>query len=340
MATERNYASTGTAALRPGATAETGLPLGLFTPSRGAGQQEQFIDWLNRNYELDPQATTNYLNSTGMINSVEIKDGRIVNPPPTFWDEWGTPILIAGGALGAGLAGAALAGGGAAAAGAGAGTAAATAPAVAGGTTAGLAGAAGGTSGLASWLTGPVGSNLIGAGTGLAGTYMQGRANTDAARIQAEAADKALQFEREERDYGRQVAQPFINTGTGANSRLEGFLGSPFGMPTGAQVAPGAPGEASAPGLMDGTGGGFYADPSYGFRFNEGQRATQSAAAAQGSILSGGTLKALQDRGQQAASQEYQNYFQRALAGRQQNVSENESAVERALRAAGLSRAS
>lgn len=53
-------------------------------------------------------------------------------------------------------------------------------------------------------------------------------------------------------------------------------------------------------------------DPSYQFRLAEGQKALERSAAARGTLLGGGTLKALTNYGQNAASQEYQAAFNRA----------------------------
>lgn len=55
-------------------------------------------------------------------------------------------------------------------------------------------------------------------------------------------------------------------------------------------------------------------DPSYQFRFAQGQQATDRAMRARGGLASGGRLLALQQYGQQAASQEYQAEFQRDMA--------------------------
>lgn len=55
-------------------------------------------------------------------------------------------------------------------------------------------------------------------------------------------------------------------------------------------------------------------DPSYAFRFGEGNRAVNTSAAAQGNRLSGGTLKALTRYGQGMASTEYGNQFNRNLS--------------------------
>jgi hypothetical protein len=54
-------------------------------------------------------------------------------------------------------------------------------------------------------------------------------------------------------------------------------------------------------------------DPGYQFRVQQGTAALQNAAAAKGTLADSGTLKALQDYGQGAASQEYQNVWARDL---------------------------
>lgn len=60
----------------------------------------------------------------------------------------------------------------------------------------------------------------------------------------------------------------------------------------------------------------FQADPGYAFRMSEGMKALERSAAARGGLLSGGTLKATQRFGQDLASQEYQNAFNRYQAER------------------------
>ncbi|MEK9723022.1 MAG: hypothetical protein VW405_05995 [Rhodospirillaceae bacterium] len=54
-------------------------------------------------------------------------------------------------------------------------------------------------------------------------------------------------------------------------------------------------------------------DPSYQFRVDEGRKALERSASAQGVLRTSGTLKDILDYGQQAASQEYGNIFNRGL---------------------------
>ena len=57
-------------------------------------------------------------------------------------------------------------------------------------------------------------------------------------------------------------------------------------------------------------------DPGYQFRLSEGMKGLERSAAARGGLLSGGTLKGIQRYGQDMASQEYTNAFNRYQAER------------------------
>ena len=57
-------------------------------------------------------------------------------------------------------------------------------------------------------------------------------------------------------------------------------------------------------------------DPGYQFRLSEGMKGLERSAAARGGLLSGGTLKGIQRYGQDMASTEYQNAFNRYQAER------------------------
>jgi len=60
----------------------------------------------------------------------------------------------------------------------------------------------------------------------------------------------------------------------------------------------------------------FKADPGYAFRMSEGMKALDRTAAARGGLFSGAALKGAQRFGQDLASQEYQNAFNRYQAER------------------------
>lgn len=94
----------------------------------------------------------------------------------------------------------------------------------------------------------------------------------------------------------------------------------------------------------------FKADPGYDFRFNEGVRAMDASASARGGLLDGGYGRALTRYGQDMASQEYMNVYNRlaTLAGygqtaTQQGVSATMNAgniMAGAAGSAGVTRAS
>lgn len=62
----------------------------------------------------------------------------------------------------------------------------------------------------------------------------------------------------------------------------------------------------------------FVKDPGYDFRMKQGQMGVQSSAAARGGLNSGATMKALQRYGQDYASNEYNNAYNRFNADRDQ----------------------
>lgn len=63
----------------------------------------------------------------------------------------------------------------------------------------------------------------------------------------------------------------------------------------------------------------FQQDPGYAFRMSEGLKALDRTAAARGGLISGGALKAASRYGQDMASQEYQNAFNRYNQNRTYN---------------------
>ena len=128
-----------------------------------------------------------------------------------------------------------------------------------------------------------VGSSLIGAS-----------AAGSAADTQAAAADRAAQLQKEQYEQTRLDQEPWRKAGERALGKLEGAAEyTPFGQSQ------------------------FTADPGYGFRLSEGQKALDRQAAARGGLISGGALKAAQRYGQEMGSQEYTNAFNRYQTERQ-----------------------
>lgn len=133
----------------------------------------------------------------------------------------------------------------------------------------------------------------IGAGGAIIGGTIAASASNKAARTQAEAANQATQLTQEQLNQTRADYEPWRQAGIGALNKLIGASDyTPFGMDQ------------------------FQADPGYAFRLGEGQKAIERSAAARGMQLSGSTLKGLTNYAQGAASQEYQNAFNRYQAER------------------------
>jgi hypothetical protein len=139
-----------------------------------------------------------------------------------------------------------------------------------------------------------IGSAAIGAATSVYGASKSSSAAKKAAAAQLKATNATIKQQEAalERQIGLQ--EPF--RATGVNALADYATASqytPFGMSQ------------------------FEADPGYQFRMSEGMKALERSAAARGILQSGGTLKDITRFGQDMASHEYQNAFQRYLAERQ-----------------------
>jgi hypothetical protein len=132
----------------------------------------------------------------------------------------------------------------------------------------------------------------IGAGAGLIGAGMSASAARSAASRQAEAANRAMDQERAMYEQGREDLAPYRETGYTALKdieRIKPFLTAQFGPEQFGQ----------------------YLDPSMAFRQRLGTQATERLANVGGGAISGNTLRSLTDYGQNLASTEYGNAFNR-----------------------------
>lgn len=80
----------------------------------------------------------------------------------------------------------------------------------------------------------------------------------------------------------------------------------------------------------------FKADPSYGFRLSEGQKALDRQAAARSGLISGGALKAAQRFGQEMGSLEFGNAYNRALTSYGTDVARENQLYNRQAALAGI----
>jgi hypothetical protein len=160
---------------------------------------------------------------------------------------------------------------------------------------------------------------MSGVATAIAGTAVLGYVSSQqASRAQQSAASQAtdvaaqtaadqVALQREIFEKQTELQKPFREAGLAGQNRLMELLGI-----GGTKGAPGYGRYATAEFGAD----KFQADPGYAFRMSEGMKALERSAAARGGLLSGATLKGTQRFGQDLASQEYQNAFNRYQAER------------------------
>jgi hypothetical protein len=146
----------------------------------------------------------------------------------------------------------------------------------------------------------------IGAVASVGGGLIASSGAKKAATTQAQAAEQAQLSQ--ERAFERQVElqEPFRQAGLTAQEQIMQLLGI-----GGDKAAAGYGSMAKPFGTEQ-----FQQDPGYAFRQAEGMKALERSAAARGGLLSGGTLKGIQRFGQDLASQEYGNAFNRYQAER------------------------
>lgn len=147
---------------------------------------------------------------------------------------------------------------------------------------------------------------VLNVGGNLLSGYMGQQAAKESAQTQADAQQRALDLQRDIYLSQLGLQQPFREAGVTAQNRLLDLLGLSAN-----KTAPGYGSLSQDFGMQQ-----FQADPGYAFRLAEGQKALERSAAARGGLLSGSALKGAQRFGQDLASQEYQNAFNRYQAER------------------------
>jgi len=150
-----------------------------------------------------------------------------------------------------------------------------------------------------------IGGALIGGGALLGGLFGS-EASSNAADVQAASADRAAQLQKEMFDKQIELQQPFRQAGLTAQERYMQLMGL-----GGNQTSPDYGKYTRDFGQQD-----FQQDPGYAFRMSEGLKALDRQAAARGGLISGAALKGAQRYGQEAASQEYTNAFNRYQTNR------------------------
>lgn len=121
----------------------------------------------------------------------------------------------------------------------------------------------------------------------------QAEATESAAETSASASKYAADVQRQMFERQVELQEPWRKAGVNALAQMQGQTNA---MP------------AAFTGQVN-----LSQDPGYAFRLSEGLKALDRQAAARGGLISGGALKAAQRYGQDMASQEYQNAYNRAL---------------------------
>jgi len=144
----------------------------------------------------------------------------------------------------------------------------------------------------------------ITAGGALVGGYMASNAAQSAANTTANAANKATALQKQQYEEGVARNKPFYEAGVNALGQYQAGI---------------QPGGALTRGF---TMADYQADPGYAFRLSEGLKGLDQTAAARGGMLSGNALRGAQQYGQNLASQEYQNAYNRYIGeqGTQRNA--------------------
>jgi hypothetical protein len=147
---------------------------------------------------------------------------------------------------------------------------------------------------------------LIPAAASMIGGAISSGGAQDAARTQADAANRAADLQKQMFDKQVELQDPYRQAGLTGQNRLMELLG--LGGNAGAA---GYGRYARDFGMQD-----FQQDPGYRFRLGEGLKAMGHAAGARGGLISGQTMKGMEDYRQNSASNEYQNAFNRYQTNR------------------------
>jgi hypothetical protein len=150
---------------------------------------------------------------------------------------------------------------------------------------------------------------------------MGSKAAKSAANTQAASADYAAQLQKEMFDKNVELQAPFREAGLSAQNKLLDYMG----------LTPGAGGKYTKDFSMT----DFQQDPGYAFRMSEGLKALDRTAASRGGMLSGAALRGATRYGQDMASQEYTNAFNRYQTNRANQLNPLQSLMGAGQTAAG-----
>lgn len=149
--------------------------------------------------------------------------------------------------------------------------------------------------------------SVIGGVLGYSSSKKQAKAAENAANTQAESTRYASDMQKQMFDEVRADQKPYMQAGASAIGKMAGF--NPGAYQGSAFNYNGSSNPNYTSQQYDANEFNFEESPSYQFRKQQGMEGIQSSAAAQGGLLSGSTLKALNNYNSNLASQEYDNAF-------------------------------
>ena len=171
---------------------------------------------------------------------------------------------------------------------------------------------------MSGWVAGAtVVGSLIGAKTAKSAAKTQAEAASEAADVQKQVADQQVALQREMFEKTREDQAPYRTAGYNALAEMQRTAGN-------------------VPAAFKFGDYEFKADPSYGFRLSEGQKALERQAAARGGLISGGALKAAQRFGQEMGSLEFGNAYNRALTSYNTDVARENQLYNRQAALSGV----
>lgn len=145
-------------------------------------------------------------------------------------------------------------------------------------------------------ITGAIGS--------VVGGIMGAGAAQDAANAQTSAAQNGMTTLNTANQAVQQQYQPYATTGTGALNLINSSLANGTGFASSFNPS------------------NYINTDAYNYNLQQGQNAVQNSAAARGTVLSGGTLKALQSNASGLAANTYQTAYQDYLQNSQQQYNQ------------------
>ena len=159
---------------------------------------------------------------------------------------------------------------------------------------------------------GGVASSVIGANAAGNAANAQAGAAENAQQLQAQEAQNALDFNKQQYATTQTNEAPYLAAGATGLNALQYGLGT-GGTANGSGVGQGSLTTPYGSTFSAPTGLTAQNDPGYQARLQLGTDTLQKSAAARGSVLTGGTAKALDSYAQDYASNEYGNVYNRAL---------------------------